>query len=71
MNEFKGLPIKVAVETIARGFCAERYKLDNPGSSEDAAWSHSRRRWREWVPAAIQFIAECEAAAEAEKAAAN
>lgn len=55
------------IECIAHGFAAERYRLNNPGASEDAAWAYAGRNWRSLVSDAIDFMAISDASKEAEE----
>ena len=45
------------IKTCALGLARERYRRDNPGCASSEAWAWAGRYWRDWVPAAIDFIA--------------
>jgi len=57
------------IRFMAHGFSAERFKLDNPGCTEDQAWAHAERHWRGMVSAVIDFMAVSDCIDEAEEAA--
>jgi hypothetical protein len=65
---YKHSQVKEYVPIYARGFCAERYRLEHPGCSEEEAWRHAERHWRDFVDMAIDFMALDHALTEQEAA---
>lgn len=56
------------IKTAAHGFCADTYRKDNPGATPETVQNYTERHWRQFVPMAIDWVALCTAAQEAEQA---